>query len=119
VAGRDVLGLRLAQLQTLGFLTLVFTGQATIYLVRCDGPLWSTPPSGYLAAGTTFALLAASLMGVYGVLMAAVPAWVVGALLLAIGVAMLVLDAIKVGVLRVTASASRARPGSGPPPRRE
>jgi hypothetical protein len=116
VAGRDVLGLHLAQLQTLGFLTLVFTGQATIYLVRCDGPLWSTPPSGYLVAGTTFAVLAASLMGAYGVLMASVPARVVGALVLAIGAAMLVLDAIKVGVLRISDRGAGARgPRRGAP----
>ncbi|OIQ86599.1 calcium-transporting ATPase 1 [mine drainage metagenome] len=52
LVGRDVLHLPLAQVQTLVFLMLVFTGQATIYLVRERHHLWSSMPSWWMLGGT-------------------------------------------------------------------
>jgi H+-transporting ATPase len=100
IAGRDVLQYGAPQLQTLAFLTLVFTGQATIYLVRCDGWLWSTAPSRYLLAGTALDLVVASGLAIRGMLMARVDAGVVVVLLLVVAVASVLLDAVKVAVSR-------------------
>ena len=43
--GRDFLRLPLPQLQTLVFVTLVFTGQGMFYLVRERRHLWDSAPS--------------------------------------------------------------------------
>ena len=103
--GRSVLGYGPAQLQTLGFLALVFTGQATIYIVRCDGWLWSARPSAQLLAGTVLDLAVVTAMAVGGVLMAPVEAGVAGVLLVLVAIATVVLDAAKVALARRRASA--------------
>ena len=46
--GRDLLGLPLAQLQTLVFVMLVATGQGNVYLVRERGHFWQSRPSRWL-----------------------------------------------------------------------
>lgn len=100
VVGRDVLHYDVARLQTLGFLTLVLTGQATVYIVRTDGWLWSTRPSAWLLAGSALDLAAVTAMAVRGVLMAPVAARVVGALLVLVAAATLAIDAAVVVVRR-------------------
>jgi H+-transporting ATPase len=50
IFGRQFLALPLAQLQTLVFITLVFSGQGTVYLVRERLPFWRSAPSGWLLA---------------------------------------------------------------------
>ena len=46
--GRDLLHLPLAQLQTLIFVMLVFTGQGNVYLVRERRHFWRSRPSRWL-----------------------------------------------------------------------
>ena len=100
VVGRDLLGFRLPQLQTVAFLTLVFTGQATIYIVRCDGWFWTTRPSGYLLAGTVLALVSVSILAAVGEFMVPVAPRFIIELLLVTAAAGTMLDAIKVAISR-------------------
>jgi H+-transporting ATPase len=98
--GRDVLGLGLAATQTLVFVMLVATGQATVYLVRERRHLWQSRPSTWMLAATAADLTAVVLLASLGVLMAPIPLGYVLVLLGAVGVATLLLDAVKVPLLR-------------------
>src|SRR5581483_10583210 len=97
---REALGLPLAQLQTLVFLTLVFTGQGTVYLVRERRHFWSSMPSRWLLIASVADIIVVSAAAVRGVLMAAVPAALVGALLLACLLYLAGLDFLNVALLR-------------------
>ncbi|HEU5004102.1 MAG TPA: plasma-membrane proton-efflux P-type ATPase [Actinomycetota bacterium] len=109
VAGQSFLDLALArgafhldwgQTQTLMFVMLVVTGQATVYLVRERGRLWASRPAGLLLAATVGDLLAVGLVARLGILM---PAVGLGPMLAVLGIAvasMLALDPVKVRVLR-------------------
>jgi H+-transporting ATPase len=70
VVGRDVLHLPMAQVQTLVFLMLVFTGQATIYLVRERHHLWSSMPSWWMLGGTLADVAIVTTLATGGILMA-------------------------------------------------
>jgi H+-transporting ATPase len=85
-------GLSLAQLQTVVFLILVFGNQAGIYLLRSNGPLWSLAPSRWMAAASIGDVIIVCLLAAFGVLMAALPGFVVGMVLLATVVFTLLLD---------------------------
>ncbi len=67
-----VFGLALPQVQTLVFLMLVYSGQATVYLVRQRGPFWTGRPSKWLVAATAADLAVVTLLASQGILMAAV-----------------------------------------------
>ncbi len=69
LVGRDVLHLPLAQVQTLVFLMLVFTGQATIYLVRERHHLWSSMPSWWMLGGTVADVAVVIVLATSGTLM--------------------------------------------------
>lgn len=98
--GYGVLGLSRGQLQTLAFITLVFTAQGMIYLVREHGHLWASPPSRWMLLASTAAIGMTILLAATGTLMAALPLpWVLADLLLVMGV-LLLLDTIKVFLLR-------------------
>ena len=88
-------GLSPAQLQTVVFLILVFGNQAGIYLLRSDSPLWSVAPSRWMLAASAGDVLIVGLMAGLGVLMAALPWMVVGAIVLATLLFTLLLDLIK------------------------
>ena len=85
-------GLSAAQLQTVVFLILVFGNQAGIYLLRSDGPLWRLAPSKWMAAASLGDVTAVCLLAGLGVLMAALPWFVIGVILLATIVFTLLLD---------------------------
>ena len=97
--GRHVLGLDLARTQTLVFVMLVATGQATIYLVRERRHLWSSLPSIWMLVATGADLVVVTLLATRGILMAAVPPVDVGALLGAVLAATAVLDLVKAPIL--------------------
>lgn len=111
--GRDVLGLSLASTQTLAFVMLVATGQATVYLVREPGHLWTSPPSWWLALTSLADLVIVAVLATTGILMAPVPFPDVVGLIGAVGVLTLALDTIKAPLLRQVRSApSRAEPSA-------
>ncbi|HUX78649.1 MAG TPA: HAD-IC family P-type ATPase, partial [Alphaproteobacteria bacterium] len=66
--GKDFLHLSLKELQTLVFLTLVFTGQGNIYLVRERKHFWNSRPSNWLLFVTFVDIVVVSLMATYGIL---------------------------------------------------
>jgi H+-transporting ATPase len=97
---RGVFHLSLAQAQTLIFLMLVFSGQATVYVVRERDRFWRSRPSPWLVAATTLDVLVVSFLAWRGVLMTALGLPYV-ALVLGIACAfMLVMDPVKIAVLR-------------------
>ncbi len=95
-AGRDYLHLPLAQLQTLIFLMLVFTGQGNVYLVRERRHFWQSRPSRWLLLASAADVAMVSLLASQGLLMAAIPLKLIGALLLVVAAYLLVVDAVKV-----------------------
>jgi H+-transporting ATPase len=81
------------------FTMLVFTGQATVYVVRERGRLWASRPANLLLAATAGDVVATAALAVCGIAMAPVA---LGPVLLVLGLAaawMLVLDSLKVRIL--------------------
>jgi H+-transporting ATPase len=98
--GRDWLRLPLAQLQTLIFLLLVFSGQGMVYLVRERRHFWSSRPSGWLLLSSLLDLLLVSLLASQGILMASLPAAIIAQALGLVAVYLLALDFLKIWVMR-------------------
>jgi len=98
--GTRVFGLAWPAVQTLMFVTLVFSGQATVYLVRQRSFLWTTWPSKWLLAATTVDIVAVMILATNGILMAPISLPLV---LTALGIAvgfMLLADPLKVSIFR-------------------
>lgn len=93
--GRAAWGLDAVQAQTLAFLILVFTNQANVYVLRCDGPLWSFAPGRWMLLASLVDVIAVTLLAGLGVLMAAVPWVLILALLGATLAFALTLDQVK------------------------
>jgi H+-transporting ATPase len=93
--GRTVYGLDPVQAQTLAFLILVFTNQANVYVLRCDGPLWSFAPGRWMLLASGADVIGVMLLAGVGVLMAAVPWELMLVLLGATLLFALVLDQVK------------------------
>ncbi len=98
--GRDVLGLKLAQLQTLVFVMLVATGQGNVYLVRERGPFWRSRPSRWLVVSSAIDLVVVTGMATMGVLMTPVSLKLIVLLLVVIAAYLLILDHLKVRIFR-------------------
>jgi len=94
-AALTVLHLPVPQIQTLMFVYLIYSAQATIYLTRVRGRFWSFPPSRYVALATIGNVVIASILGFLGILTAAVPAVVLVGTLGAVLAATFVLDEVK------------------------
>ncbi len=98
--GRDFLRLPLGELQTLVFVTLVFTGQGTIYLVRERLHFWSSAPSRWMVLASIADIGVVSFLAARGILMAALPSAVVGLIFVACVFYLGALDFLKVWILR-------------------
>jgi H+-transporting ATPase len=98
LTGRDYLKLPLAQLQTLLFVMLVFSGQGTIYLVRERRHFWNSLPSRYLLLSSGLDILIVTLLAWRGILMAAIPLHLILALGAVILAYLFLLDFIKIKV---------------------
>jgi H+-transporting ATPase len=97
---RGVFHLDWHQTQTLIFLMLVFSGQATVYVVRERDHFWKSRPVVWLPIATCADVVVVSILAVAGVLMTPLAA---GYVALVLGVAaafMLVMDPVKVAALR-------------------
>jgi H+-transporting ATPase len=97
---RSVLHLPFAQLQTVVFITLVFTGQATVYLVRERKHFWHSLPSRWMVCSSLLDIAVVMLLATQGILMAAIPLKLVLAILVGCAVYFLGLDALKASVLK-------------------
>lgn len=100
LAGRNLLHLPVAELQTLSFITLVFTAQGMVYLVRERQHFWASCPGRWMMLASALAILAVILLASFGVLMRAIPLWLTLATLALTAVALLGLDSLKVWVFR-------------------
>jgi H+-transporting ATPase len=96
--GRDALHLDLDRLQTLIFLTLVFTGQANVYLIRERHHFWHSIPSRWLMLSTVFDFGIIGLLATQGVLMAPIAPELLWGLLAAVALYLFALDWIKIRV---------------------
>jgi len=97
--GRDFLKLPLAQLQTLVFITLVFTGQGAVYLIRERRHFWRSAPSRWMIASSTADIAIVSVLAMRGILMAPLAPLVVGAVIATCIVYLGALDFLKVPLL--------------------
>jgi H+-transporting ATPase len=108
-AAWSVWGLADSQVQTLMFVYLIYSAQATIYLTRVRDRVWSLAPSRYVAATTMGNVIAASALGYWGILMAAVPAVYLAATLAAVLLAALLLNEVKMWLFQSTGVLGRVR----------
>ena len=67
-------------LQTLTFVTLIFSSQAGVYLLRERGHFWQSAPSLFLVASSVFGLSVAAAFALVGILMPPLSAWLLLAL---------------------------------------
>ena len=94
-AGKFWLGLGTVQLQTLAAITLVFSGQAILYVVRERKRLWSSRPSAWMAAASVVGVLLFVTIASRGIFMAALPLADVAGVLGAAAVFAVGLDIVK------------------------
>jgi len=88
------------QTQTLIFLMLVFSGQATVYVVRERDHFWKSRPVGWILAATCGDVAVVTALAVGGVLMTPISAGLVAMVLgIALGF-MVIMDPVKVAALR-------------------
>ena len=99
--GRNVLNLPLAELQTLIFAMLVFSGQGTIYLVRERNPFWSSIPSRSLIISSLTDIVVVTLIVTLGFLVTPIPLAYTLSLLGVILVYLVLVDLAKVQVFRM------------------
>ncbi len=95
---RTQLQLPLANLQTLLFVMLVYSGQGTIYLVRERHHFWHSRPSPWMLIGTITDLIVVGLLATQGILMAPIPLVLVLQIAVVIGCYLVLLDFIKVPI---------------------
>lgn len=96
----NIFQLSLPQTQTIVFAMLVFSGQATVYLVRQRGHFWGSWPSRWLAAASAVDVAGVSVLASRGLLMAAVALPFV---LMTLGIAIafvFLMDPLKVAVFK-------------------
>ncbi|MCX8025630.1 MAG: hypothetical protein N3A60_10540 [Thermanaerothrix sp.] len=97
--GRDLVKLSSAQLQTLSFLTLIFTAQGTIYLVHERQHVWASRPSAWMILASASAVGAAIVLAVNGLGVVVLPLRFIGLDFLPVGAALVVLNPHKAAVL--------------------
>jgi H+-transporting ATPase len=98
--GKYQVGMGIDALRTLAIVTLIFSGQATLYVVRERRHLWSSRPSNWLMAASAVDLLIISTLATRGILMTPLPIAMVATTLAATAVFGFILDLIKVPVFR-------------------
>jgi H+-transporting ATPase len=98
--GKYHFGFGIQTLQTLSIVTLIFSGQAILYVVRERRHLWSSRPSSWLMVASVADLLVIATLATRGILMKPLPVVLVAGLLGVTLVFSLVLDLIKVEVFR-------------------
>lgn len=98
--GKNALRLPVGQLQTLAFITLVFTGQGMIYLVRERHHFWASLPGKWMMLASALDIFVIILLAAVGILMQAIPLWLILATLALVAVTLLALDFIKVWVFQ-------------------
>lgn len=98
--GRTFLHLPLAQLQTLSFVTLVFTAQGMVYLVRERHHVWASRPGKWMMLASVLDILVIIALASFGILMQAIPLWLTLSTLTLVAAVLLTLDFLKVWVFQ-------------------
>ena len=98
--GKYSLGFGIETLQTLAIVTLIFGGQAILYVVRERRHLWSSRPSTWLMVASATDLLIIATLATQGILMHSLPTAVVATLFAAAIAFGFLLDLIKVPLFR-------------------
>ncbi len=96
----NLLHLPLAQMQTLMFVMLVFTGQINVYLVRERRHFWKSIPSRWMLIGTVADILIVSILATVGILMAAIPFYLVGLTLIVTLLYLPLVDILKIFIFK-------------------
>jgi H+-transporting ATPase len=99
-AGKYALSLRAEQIPTLAFLTLVFGGQGTVYLVRERSHFWNSLPSRWMLLSTAADLVIVSVLATQGILMAPLPPAILAGLLAALLVYLFLVDYLKIAIFK-------------------
>ena len=100
LVGRDVLHLDLPRLQTLVFTALVFTGQATVCLVRERRHFWDSLPGHWLLMTSAAAVVTVGLFATFGILMAPISPVLILGLLAVVLICLVPLDLLKIWLFR-------------------
>jgi H+-transporting ATPase len=79
---------------------LVFTGQGNVYLVRERSHFWKSVPSRWLMVASLLDILGVGVLSTQGILMAAIPLWLVSGLMVLVLVYLTVIDFIKIRVFQ-------------------
>jgi H+-transporting ATPase len=95
-AAKDYFKLSPLQIQTLIFLCFVFSGLATVYLVRTREHTWKIPPGKFLLASTIGDILVVSALAYFGVMMAPLSLEIILLLLFSVICFLFLLDWVKV-----------------------
>ena len=98
----NVLSLPIPQIQTLMFVYLIYSAQATIYMTRVRDHFWSYAPSRWVTAVTISDMVVVSALAYFGVMMASVPAVYLAGVFGAVFAAAFVLDEVKIWIYRKT-----------------
>ena len=96
--GKFVLHLGIDALRTLAVVTLVFSGQAVLYVVRERRHLWSSRPGRWLMASSCIDLVLVGLLALTGIVVTPLPGPVLGSLFIAAVLFALVLDMAKLAL---------------------
>jgi H+-transporting ATPase len=96
------LGLALEEIRTLAFVGLVSGSQALLYVVRERGSIWSSRPGMWMFAASGADLVFAAALAVSGTLMAPLPWGLVGVVVFASAGLALVLDQVKLALVRAS-----------------
>ncbi|MHB8231632.1 MAG: plasma-membrane proton-efflux P-type ATPase [bacterium] len=100
IAGWKLLNLPIHELDTVIFLGLVYSGHANIFLVREKSYLWHSMPSTPLLIAEFGGILLATLMAVYGWLIAPISLSIILYLVIFTLIYMVLLDLVKVPILK-------------------
>jgi len=98
----NVLQLLIPQIQTLMFVYLIFSAQATIYMTRVRDHFWSFLPSRYVVAVTMGDVVAVSALAIWGIMMTAVPPVLLLGVLGAVVAVAFLLDEVKIWFFKYT-----------------
>jgi H+-transporting ATPase len=98
--GKNVLAMRVPELQTLAVVTLVFSGQAVLYVSRERRHVWNSWPSRWLLASTVADLGIITLLAANGILMTAISAAVIAGVLAAAVAFTFLLDTVKLAMFK-------------------
>jgi H+-transporting ATPase len=99
-AGHYGMRLDILHLRTLAIVTLVFSGQAILYVVRERRHFWNSRPSAWLMLSSVLDVLLISVLASRGIWMTALPLRIIGCLAIGATLFTFLLDAVKVPVVR-------------------